>query len=649
MPRFTGTPETEKKGGRFGGVLEVKDAPEMVPSYDPMGMPTGYTEAAPQMPAEPMSYAEQMKKVGEAYGAVGRGAVKGFLGTPGELEYLGAYALPEFLGAKKTPEKQRVEIFPRAETVGKMMEEVGLGKTPEQLKGMEFIGELLGGLKGYGGRPAEIGAGAVKKLTEPSALQKALSTVQLSGEQLAAAAKRAAGERLTAVEEKALSSAVEAVDRQMTRISGLKEVTAKASPEVEQMRVASRNESKLAKPDLEPERLAKTDIESRINELASKKLGRAEEIQKIVGGTRFQSFEDVARARQETMPFNLSPQGEALQKELQTIIKGGPEGMQIYTQEERTLASNIMRDLFPKDKAIDFGLVDKNLRKLRQIEQTKAPELASQISRTAYKNAGDLIERRLADWVGLENYPRKSYGVASEAKNKFATKLGEALTAREEIPFAREKGMKEVPRPSKILFDSRDSVNFGKELLGEKEVAALAEQHASNLIKDMDASQIRAWLDSGPSEFVSEIEGLSEKINQYGQALAKREGDAKAFAELQKQAAKKIGEAEKGIAEAKGAAVKETAEAQKAFDTAQKSADELTRALSNEDPAKLYSSFTKMRPKLEETGVFDKAALDALEADISRASNIADARQRRDAIVGAVGTMLKKIVTLGLR
>ena len=676
-------------------VLGERGAVETVPSYDPMGAATGYTETV-TTPAKPMPYSEQMKKVGEFYGAVGRGAVKGALGTPGELEYLGAYALPNYLAGKfprlisATPETEQVQIFPRAETVGKMMEEIGLGKTPEQLKGAEFIGELVGGLKGYGARPVEIGVGTVKKLTEPNALQKALSTVQFSGEQLAAAAKRAAGERLTAAEEKALSSAVEAVDRQMTRISGLKEVTKEVAPEVEQMQNAARFESKLVAPETAADFQRNADLNSLIRGIADKRYGSAEALQREVGGGAFKDYQSIARNLQAEKPFGLTTEGKVLKDELDSIIMGGEGSLRDYGAESISIARDVRNELFgrraqdittkeiqevadtlPKSmspaarqiqarqiiiekgvserRPVDWKLVDDKLRELRDKASRKGPEAFGPVQKERVGNVADRIENALKSWVGPENYPREIYAEASEALNRFRTRLGEALSAKEEIPYATEAGMRETARPANILFESRESTNFGKQLLGETEVNTLAEKFASNQIAGKDAAEISKWLKEPKNEFVYEVPGLSDKLTKYGQALATREGDAKAFAELQKQAATKISEAEKGIKEAKGAAVKETAEAQKAFESAQKSADELARTLQNEDPAKLYSSFSKLRPKLEEAGVFDKAGLDALEADISRASQIADARQRRDAIVGAVGTLLKKVVTLGLR
>jgi len=93
MPRFSGTPEEPTQGGRFGGKLEVATeaaAPEMVPSYDPMGAFTGYSEAAPV--ATNMPYSEQMRKAAEFTGRFGRGVGKGIVGgiagAPGDIEQL---------------------------------------------------------------------------------------------------------------------------------------------------------------------------------------------------------------------------------------------------------------------------------------------------------------------------------------------------------------------------------------------------------------------------------------------------------------------------------------------------------------------------------------------------------------------------------
>ena len=136
MPRFTGTPDTEKKGGRFGGVLEVKDAPEMVPSYDPMGVAIGYTEAAPQMPAQPMPYGEQMRQLGQTALGYGKGAVSQIAGIPGDVEYVSR--LLYNLGAQKTglPRVGEEPYFKTTEERGKQL--FGEAKTPGEKVGRAF-------------------------------------------------------------------------------------------------------------------------------------------------------------------------------------------------------------------------------------------------------------------------------------------------------------------------------------------------------------------------------------------------------------------------------------------------------------------------------------------------------------------------------
>lgn len=556
-------------------------------------------------------------------------AVAHFLTTGGGL---GEVGVPPFLGEKEY--EQYIEPY--------------VGKTPEKYQRLQSLLEMV---------PMFFGAAKVSPKTPefmaPKAqteLEKVLGSVQLSSEQLAAAAKKKAGETLTASEEKALSDAVSAVDRQLSRIPGLKEVTSKTIPEDEVLRTASRSESGLSKPDLEAERLAKTDIESRINDLASKKLARAQEVQSVVGTTRFQSFEDVANARQRTNPFHTSEVGQRYLKKLNDIIEGGTGEFREYSSDQSEAARKLKNLINPEEgKPANWKLIDQELEKIRAKQQAKDITGVDRIDRQRWGQIGDGLENAIESWVGRENYPRQSYRIVSEGKNKFATDLGAALTEREEVPFAREKGMKEKPRPSDILFNSRESVNFGKELLGEQEVTALAEQHASNVIKDMTASDIRKWLDSGPSEFVSEIPGLSEKINKYAQSLAQREGDMKAFAELQKQAKQKIQEAQTAITGAKGEAVKTTQQAQTAYETAVNLADKMVRTLQNEDPAKLYKSFTNLRPELEASGAFDKPALDEIEAKIGEASKIANAQERAAAIQQALASQVKKYaIRIGL-
>ena len=78
---------TKKSASDLLGVTQAKPAaPEMVPSYDPMGAATGYYEAAPPMAAKPMPYGEQMKELGRAALGYGKGTISQIAGAPGDVE-----------------------------------------------------------------------------------------------------------------------------------------------------------------------------------------------------------------------------------------------------------------------------------------------------------------------------------------------------------------------------------------------------------------------------------------------------------------------------------------------------------------------------------------------------------------------------------
>ena len=426
----------------------------------------------------------------------------------------------------------------------------------------------------------EAGSG-VAEMVAPGVLSKALG---LGGEAFTSAfgptskIPSRARELGAAGEELVTSKAVSEVDRRLDQVPDLKRQIENMTPQVKARHDMSRSEAGLSAPDERAAFETKKDLNSVVSDDISKKFKSAEQIQKDVGGKAFEDYKIAARLKQDAQPFGESTQGKALQKDLDTIIGGGAGDLRKFGKAEIDLAREIRTELFgrraedislkevedvasrlPKSfsqaaretqarnmilereargrRPVDFQLVDNKLRELRQTEASKLPEAATAIAKGRYGSAADRVENALKEWVGPENYPREIYAKASEALNRFRTRLGEALTAREEIPYATEEGMRELARPANILFESRESVNFGKQLLGDAEVNSLAEKFASNQLANKDADAIVKWLKDPKNEFAYEVPGLSEKLTQYGQALASREGDAKAFAELQKQAA----------------------------------------------------------------------------------------------------------------
>ena len=74
---------------------------------------------------------------------------------------------------------------------------------------------------------------------------------------------------------------------------------------------------------------------------------------------------------------------------------------------------------------------------------------------------------------------------------------------------------------------------MGRQLLGNDAVNLFAERHAANELQGKSGSQIKDWLSK--NDFVYEVPGLYEKINSFGENVARREGDAKALEALQAQ------------------------------------------------------------------------------------------------------------------
>jgi hypothetical protein len=270
---------------------------------------------------------------------------------------------------------------------------------------------------------------------------------------------------------------------------------------------------------------------------------------------------------------------------------------------------------------------------LRQTESSKAPEAATAIARKRYGSAADLVENSLKSWIGEENYPRSVYAESSEALNAFQNELN--LASRERQRYETGEGeVKTARNPSDVMFKDRRSVQLSKDLLGEKEVNALAERYAANKVTSLgDPEKINKWLDSKESTFINDIPGLSEKITKYSEALARREGDVKALEALQKRLS--------GVREDVPTI---SAGAQKASEAIR----DAVRRVETTDPIKLYDSFVSdIRPKMESTGVFSRADLDQLEKDISVASKSANRKEAVDRITSSLMKAGLKIGGIG--
>jgi hypothetical protein len=495
-------------------------------------------------------------------------------------------------------------------------------------------------------------------------LASALASARKRGDELIARATTDAEKASAkATKERLISETM--IGRQETKVGKVPQETA----ELEKL---ARAEAQIPAAHGVSEMQAKTDLESQLRQLGQAKLAAAEEKQAKIGGKAFSDYERIAREKEKTVPLAKSPEGEALRDELTRRIEGGldAQGLRTVDETQASILKQIRNEIFgapPKQPSVaeiaaeaqklpksmsqvarerlakeallkkqgegkpyNAKLVDDKLRELRQTEQSKLPEAGTLVARGRYGSSADLIENALKKWVGEGNYPRATYAEASKELNEFRTKLGEALTAREAIPYGDKTGMLEKQGPvSKLVFGSRDSVKYARQILGDAEVNTMAKQHAANQLEGKTAEQARDWLKK--SEFVYETPGLKEQVEGYIKALEKNERNAAVSKTLREQ----YGTAKETARKTEAATLKEV---QGLKDTLQ----DLRIKILDATPTQLQNEWSKtdgLRARLEKTGKFTGPELDAIAQDLAAVTKAAGKLEKSE----QYKALLKKI------
>jgi hypothetical protein len=429
------------------------------------------------------------------------------------------------------------------------------------------------------------------------------------------------------------------------------------------MQQSARQGAQLPEPVNQQQIAAGQDVDSQLRRLGGRQLRAAETLQSTEGGAAFANYRDVGERLQAEKPFADSPQGRALEAELESIIRGGQGDLRTSTRDRIRIAQDIKNELFPRaqavepvvatrdnlsdllknsplplderirmqqdlndraaanqassapqPRAVDFNVVDVKLRELRQLEANKDFTGYTGVQRENYGSAADSIENALRRWVGESNYPRAAYAEASEPLNRFRTRLGEALTSRETIPYSTAEttpGMFETPqsRLRGVVFNDADSVRFASELLGEQNVHRLGAQHASDMLKGKTAEQVTEWLDSPANTFVDAIPGLRGRLNQYAQRLAAEESRSAGMTRLQSQL--------RAGTETSAAQTRRSRETLQATTRTIESAVDAIRAA---EPTQIAGVWGRNRQKLKDTGLFSDSDLQNLDRMIARSA-----------------------------
>jgi len=297
---------------------------------------------------------------------------------------------------------------------------------------------------------------------------------------------------------------------------------------------------------------AGTHVEGQLRPLAETALARAEAIQAAEGGKPFRKYLEVANKKQAIQPFGLSPEGKALEGELENIIQGGSKDLKNVSADEAATAKRLLDALYPKSagpvpnidpelaaqlqafgalpkseagRQVDFSLVERELRHLRDLQQKKAIEAFTGVQRAETKGIADRLENAMKAWVGKDNYARPDYAAASKEYNLWKTQFGEKLTGKQEIPYSLEGGVYVAPESQlgQHVFRDKDTVGFAQRLMGEAQVNSLAEQHAVDQLKGLKGEAARDWLDSSKNTFIDAVPGLRGKLSSYVQKIERHE------------------------------------------------------------------------------------------------------------------------------
>lgn len=549
---------------------------------------------------EKQDLSSALQSAGEVAKAGGRGVAK-FATTGGGL---GEFGLP-FLSGEEY--KQYVEPY--------------VGTTPSEYKPIEAATELGSMFVPLGRVATELGKVPRYLKETPKTAEEVITGARSLGEQLTTSARTKAEEVGGKAEKERLSREI-AIKKEMARPE-------KVSPETAQIHEAARSETKFAKPDTDELRLAGKDLRSDIRNTSATKLQEAEKKLEN-GGDQFQKYLQRGAELEKTQSVSASPAGQELRAKLLEMSKN----MKL-TPETRGLAAATERKLFPKQGNEAFNTFDVEYRRLMDRAKGKAEVRIGPEEAKVLETVAKPVEESLKKFVGEENYARPIYAQEAKDINKFRQDLGEALASREKADYELGKGeIVSVRKPEQVLFADRQSIKMGRQLLGNDAVNLFAERHAANELQGKSGSQIKDWLSK--NDFVYEVPGLYEKINSFGENVARREGDAKALEALQAQMKDHL----KTVGTVADQAQTKIRDAVKVINTSAKQ-------IAKQSPEKLSETWLGaggapgMRASLEETGLFEKADLDQLETQLLDASKLAQKEASSAAAQKAIFDFLK--------
>lgn len=287
-------------------------------------------------------------------------------------------------------------------------------------------------------------------------------------------------------------------------------------------------------------------------EYAKPALQEAKKEQLIVGDA-WKNSERIAKSKQqEGQFFETSEKGKKLITDLRKIAEGGIEKdvstagplLQKYAQQALNSIKGVDKKIVSinaegkpvvsiEHYPVNFQVAHESVRRLRDIQYSHPSVGYGEAAKRAARNIANEVEDALAAYVGEENYPKGLYREGSKSINLWQSKLGQAISGTEEIPYI---GKEEAPhlmtsdRIAKEMFTSPDSVSMTARLLGQEQMTQVAEHYVSDVLARQ--KDVNVWLNDPKNSWIREVPGLQEKVERYALTTVRQKGE---FAATQKQ------------------------------------------------------------------------------------------------------------------
>ena len=211
----------------------------------------------------------------------------------------------------------------------------------------------------------------------------------------------------------------------------------------------------------------------------------------------------------------------------------GTPGVVTADEVLRTTARDLYRGLSGETvdgvhHPVNFEVVYTNIRRLRDIQYSADEMGYGSVARRHARDLADKTVKALENYVGKEHVPIDAYNEASADINRWQSRLGQALTGREDLPYVGKENAPHLTKPSDLPRLITENIEHATQLLGPDNVEKIMEAHVSDELSNFNTStEAKAWMNSPSNSWIKDVPDLKDKVLKYVAQMQKAEGDIK--------------------------------------------------------------------------------------------------------------------------